>query len=174
MIDPTAYIHPLAHVSDSSLGARTKVWQFASITRDTVLGEDCSVAPFALLDGPKIGDRTIISMHAAIGPGFVIGSDVFVGPSVTFANDAWPRADKTGFDADALRDGSLVAIRVGDGASIGANAVILPGVRLGEGCMIAAGAVVTCDVPAGHLFTRDRDLVEIKPHWTERRMRACV
>ena len=172
MIEP-AFIHPLAHVVDSGVGDRTKVWQFASITRGTVIGKDCTISPFALLDGPIIGDRCSIGMHCAIGPGFVIGDDVFIGPSVTFANDAWPTTDKDGFDAEALRDGSLVVIRVGNRASIGANAVILPGVTIGEGAMIAAGAVVTCDVPAGHLFTRDRDLVEIKSAWTTRRMRAC-
>ncbi|MEG3085550.1 DapH/DapD/GlmU-related protein [Sphingomonas sp. PB2P12] len=38
---------------------------------------------------------------------------------------------------------------VEQGASIGAGAIILPGVRIGKGAMIGAGAVVTHDVPAG-------------------------
>lgn len=172
-VDATAFIHPKAHVEGSRIGARTKVWQFASVTRGTVLGQDCSVAPFALLDGPIIGDRGILSMHVAIGPGFVIGNDCFIGPSVTFCNDVWPTADKTGWDAEMLRDGRCVSVRMGNGASIGANAVILPGVSLGDGSMVAAGAVCGRDVPAGHLFKRDGSVVEINTTWAKRRMRAA-
>jgi acetyltransferase-like isoleucine patch superfamily enzyme len=38
-------------------------------------------------------------------------------------------------------------VRVGDGADIGVNAVLLPGVTVGEGAIVGAGAVVTHDVP---------------------------
>jgi acetyltransferase-like isoleucine patch superfamily enzyme len=38
-------------------------------------------------------------------------------------------------------------VRVGDGADIGVNAVLLPGVTVGEGAIVGAGAVVTKDVP---------------------------
>lgn len=161
MIHPDAYIHERALVDETvSIGAGSKVWQFASVTRGTVLGEGCTVAPFALLDGARFGDRCIVSMHAALGVGFELGDDVFVGPSVTFANDAWPRTHKTGWDAQALRDGG-VCVRVGNGASIGANSVILPGVVIGERAMIAAGSVVSRDVPADHLFKRSGDLTPI-------------
>ena len=34
-VSETAFIHRLAHVDDSDIRARTKVWQFASITRGT-------------------------------------------------------------------------------------------------------------------------------------------
>lgn len=154
MIDQAAFIHRLAHVEDATIGARTKVWQFASITRGTVLGEDCSVAPFAVLDGPTFGNRCIISMHVAMGPGFSIGDDVFIGPSVTFCNDAWPTVNKAGWDVTEFHRGA-VTIRVGNGSSIGANAVILPGVVIGDGCMIAAGAVVSKDVADHCLYRRD-------------------
>lgn len=174
MIDPSAFIHPKAHVDETcEVGAGAKVWQFASVTRGTVLGEGCSVAPFALLDGPRIGARCILSMHTAIGPGFVIGDDCFIGPSVTFCNDAWPTVDKTGWDAELLRSGRVVTIRVGDRAGIGANAVILPGVNLGAGSFVSAGAVCDRDVPARHLLKRDGSLVEINPVWAKRRMRAA-
>lgn len=173
MISETAFIHPLAHVADSLVGARTKIWQFASVTGGTVLGEDCSVSPSAMLHGPRFGDRCVISGGVMMGPGFVLGDDVFVGPNVTLCNDVWPRADKTGWDAEMLRDGRCVAVRVGDGASIGAGAVILPGVSIGEGAMVAALAACDRDVPAGHLFRRDGSIVEINTAWTKRRMRAA-
>lgn len=154
-IHPTAFIHPLAHVDDTcGINADVKVWQFASVTRGTVLGPGCSVAPFAVLDGPRFGSRCIVSMHVAMGPGFLIGDDVFIGPSVTFCNDAWPTVDKAGWHAEDFHKGA-VTIRVGNGSSIGANAVILPGVVIGDGCMIAAGAVVSRDVPDHCLRRRD-------------------
>lgn len=172
-VHPSAFIHPLAHVDGScGINADVKVWQFASVTRGTVLGPGCSVAPFAVLDGPKIGARSIISMHVAMGPGFEIGDDVFVGPNVTLCNDAWPRADKTGWDAEPYRNGRLVSVVVEDGASIGANAVILPGVTLGKGCMVAAGAVCGRDVPAEHLLRRDGQVVPIHPS-ARNRMKAA-
>lgn len=173
MIDPSAFIHPLAHVDGVTIGARTRVWQFASVIRGTVLGADCNVASCATLDGPVFGDRCIICQGVAMGPGFLFGSDVFVGPNVTICNDRWPIPDKAGFDLTALQRGQWAVI-VRDGASIGANAVVLPGVTIGERAMVAAGAVASRDVPADHLLGRDGRLVAIVPEWRRRRMRvAC-
>lgn len=172
-IDRTAFIHPMAHVEGVTIGPRTKVWQFASVIRGARLGADCTVACGATLDGCAFGDRVIVSHNVAAGPGFLIGDDVFIGPNVTICNDAWPRVEKDGFDASALRAG-LVVIRIGDGASIGANAVILPGVKIGAGAVVAAGAVVNKDVPPNYLFGRELGwLVEITPDMRARRMRPC-
>jgi UDP-3-O-[3-hydroxymyristoyl] glucosamine N-acyltransferase len=172
-IHPSAFVHPKAHVEDTcAINADCKIWQFASVTRGTVLEPGCSVAPFALLDGPRIGAGTIISMHTAIGPGFVIGERCFIGPNVVFCNDAWPTADKDGWDAEKLRSGEVVTIRVGDRVSIGAGAVILPGVSIGDGAMIAAGAVIGRNVPAGHLAKRDGSTAPINDA-PKRRMKAA-
>jgi acetyltransferase-like isoleucine patch superfamily enzyme len=154
MIHPTAFVHPKAHVEDATIGPRCKVWQFASVIRGTVLGADCNVASGATLDGPVFGDRCKISQGVAMGPGFLFGNDVFVGPNVTICNDRWPRVDHDGFDIEALQRGEW-AVTVFDGASIGANAVVLPGVIIGRRAMIAAGAVVNRSVPNDHLFRRD-------------------
>jgi UDP-2-acetamido-3-amino-2,3-dideoxy-glucuronate N-acetyltransferase len=171
-IDPTARIHPLAHVENAHIGARTRVWQFASVIRGTVLGADCNVASCATLDGPVFGDRCIISQGVAMGPGFLFGSDIFVGPNVTICNDRWPTTSKQGFDLTALQRGRWAVI-VMDGASIGANAVVLPGVTIGARAMIAAGAVVERNVPADYLLRRDGQVVPIKPEWRKRRMRQA-
>lgn len=173
MIDPTAVIHPKAHVEGSTIGARTKVWQFASVIRGTVLGEDCTVAAGACLDGPVFGDRCIISPFVDMGPGFRVGNDVFIGPHVVLCNDVWPAVDKTGWDVEMLKDGRCVCVIVEDGASIGAHAVVMPGVRIGARAMIAANATVTRDVPADHIWTRDGDLVPINGGWAKRRMRGA-
>jgi UDP-2-acetamido-3-amino-2,3-dideoxy-glucuronate N-acetyltransferase len=170
MLEP-AFVHPKAHVEGATLGARTKVWQFATVIRGARLGTDCAVAAGACLDGPTLGDRCIVSPGVDIGPGFVIGDDVFIGPNVVLCNDAWPRACKTGFDSSAF-DADHVAVRIGDGASIGANATVMAGVSIGPGAMIAAGSVVTRDVPA-HTLWRDGMMSRITDdeHMMRRRMR---
>lgn len=146
------FIHPLAVVHDvCEIGAGTKIWQFASLLRGAKLGRDCIMASGACFDGSVAGDRTILCHNLAAGPGFLLGNDVFIAPNVTFANDAWPRAHKIGFDPKQF-DGTRWAIVIEDGATVGAGAVVLPGVRIDKNAMIGAGAVVSKDVPADHMI----------------------
>lgn len=160
MIHHSAFVHSLACVDETvSIGRRSRVWQFASIIRGATLGEDCTVASGACLDGSHVGDRTKIGHNLAAGPGFRIGSDCFIGPNVTFCNDSWPRAHVEGWSADAF-DGEKWAIIMRNGASIGAGSVILPGIVIGADAMVAAGAVVSRNVPDRCLFKRSG---EIKP-----------
>lgn len=169
-----AQIHPLAHVqAGTEIGARTKIWQFASVIRNARIGEDCSIATCSIIDGSRIGDRCIVSHGAFIDPGIQIGNDVFIGPFVAMCNDAWPRVDKFEFDMNAFITGEFVTTRIEDGASVGASVVILPGVVIGAGAMISAGAVVDKDVPALHLFKRDGSMVQIDPARPVRRMRRA-
>jgi UDP-2-acetamido-3-amino-2,3-dideoxy-glucuronate N-acetyltransferase len=151
VIDPTARIHPLALVEGAIVGARTRVWQFASVIRGAVIGADCNIASGSCIDGSVVGDGCVIAHNLAMGPGFRLGNGVFIGPQVTFCNDAWPRAEKGDFDAERFKSEGL-AVVVDDGASIGANCVLLPGVRIGARAMIAAGSVVSRDVPPDHIF----------------------
>ena len=137
---PTKVVHKTA-----SVGARTKVWPFASVLRGARLGEDCVVGSCAVVDGAQVGDRCRIGHGAQVHPGAIVGSDVFLGPSAVICNDAWPRAHKRGFD----KPGAVV---IEDHASIGANATVLPGVTIGAGAMVAAGAVVARSVPARHRY----------------------
>jgi acetyltransferase-like isoleucine patch superfamily enzyme len=132
-------------IHDADIGARTKVWQFASVIRGAKLGEDCVVGSCAIVDAATIGDRCHIGHGAQVHPGSVLGDDVFVGPGAVICNDAWPRVHKRGFEAPG------VAV-ICDHASIGANAVVLPGLTVGVGAMVAAGAVVTRSVPARHRY----------------------
>lgn len=157
-IDPTAVVHRLA-VTDGvgRIGARTKVWQFASVIRGAVLGDDCVVASGACFDGSMAGDRVILCHNLAAGPGFVLGNDVFIGPNVTLCNDAWPRAHKRGFDVGAIK----ASIVIEDGATVCANAVVLPGVRIGRGAMVGAGIVCAKNVPAAHLMLSNNTCIPI-------------
>lgn len=162
MIDATAFVHRLAHAENVTIGARTQVWQFASVIRRAVIGVDCKIGSSAIVDGARIGDRGLIGHGASINPGITIGADVFIGPNVTLCNDFWPRVGKDGWcDIEELLSGAKVVTIVDDGASIGANAVILPGVRIGKGVMIGAGAAVDRNIPDHHVFRRDRSLEKI-------------
>ncbi|RIJ15959.1 N-acetyltransferase [Henriciella mobilis] len=155
-IHPDAFIHPMALVEGATVGARTRIWQFASVIRGAVIGADCSIASGACIDGSTVGDETVIAHNLAAGPGFQIGSRVFIGPNCTLCNDGWPRAGKTGFNVSAYKDRPAIIIE--PDASIGANSVILPGVRIGVGAMIGAGSVVSKDVPACHVWMKHGEM----------------
>jgi acetyltransferase-like isoleucine patch superfamily enzyme len=168
-IDPHAYVHPQAIVEDSTIGARTKVWQGASIIRKAEIGNSCSVGANAIVDGSRIGDRCCIGAGAQIHPGMLIGHDVFIGPAVIFCNDAWPTVGKDGFDLQPLINGEFIVTVVEPGVSIGAGAIVLPGVCIGQGAVVAAGATVTRDLMARHILHRDGAVLKIK--CTKQRMR---
>ncbi len=87
-----------------------------------------------------VGDRVTIKSGVQLWNGTRLGNDVFIGPNVTFTNDRFPRSRQW--------QDQIPETRVGDGASIGANSTILPGIVIGRNAMIGAGAVVTRDVPA--------------------------
>jgi dTDP-4-dehydrorhamnose 3,5-epimerase-like enzyme len=87
-----------------------------------------------------IGDRVTIKCGVQVWDGVTIESDVFIGPNATFTNDPFPRSKQ-------YPEKFLQTI-IHTGASIGANATILPGIQVGTHAMIGAGAVVTRDVPA--------------------------
>ena len=95
-----------------------------------------------------IGDEVTIKNHNAIRDGVVLERGVFVGPGVNFTNDPYPRSPRLPEAKVRYRDSSwLIPTLVCTGATLGAGAVILPGVTIGEFAFVAAGAVVTRDVP---------------------------
>ena len=172
MIHETAFIHEQACVSDDcSVGVGAKVFQFASLQRGATLGDHSHISPCSVLDGSHCGNHSKIGPHFMAGPGFRIGDRVFIGPSVTLCNDVWPREHGEHFSIDAyLTNPSII---IGNGASIGANVVLLPGIHVGEGAMVAAGSVVTRDVMPWHLWTRIGSQSEIRneERHVRRRMR---
>lgn len=172
-IHPTAHVDEFARVTDSEIGARSVVWQFASVVRSARIGQDCSIASCAIVDGARLGDRVRVSHSAFIDPGIVICNDVFIGPHVSLCNDAWPRTDKNGFDVAAFVSGEFVTTRIEEGASLGAGVIVLPGLTIGKGAMVSAGAVVTKSVPDCHLVKRSGEMVPIDPARAVQRMRRA-
>jgi UDP-2-acetamido-3-amino-2,3-dideoxy-glucuronate N-acetyltransferase len=138
-----ASVHPTA-VLDArvTLGAGTKVWHFAHILPDTVVGRDCVLGQ-NVSAGPRvrIGDRVKIQNNVSVYEGVELEDDVFVGPSAVFTNVINPRAF-------IERKREFRPTRVRRGATLGANSTIICGVTIGEYALVAAGAVATKDVPA--------------------------
>ncbi|HPE48706.1 MAG TPA: DapH/DapD/GlmU-related protein [Hyphomonas sp.] len=170
MIDPTAFVHPMALCEGSTVGARTRIWQFASVIRGARIGADCNIASGACIDGSVVGDHSIICHNVAMGPGFLIGSGCFIGPGVVLCNDMWPRAVKQGWSIAPFQNGAL-AIVIKDGASMGANSTALPGITIGRNAFVAAGAVAVRDVPDDHLLARDGSVKPLPDNLLDRRMR---
>jgi UDP-2-acetamido-3-amino-2,3-dideoxy-glucuronate N-acetyltransferase len=171
MLTDGGAVHPQAVVADGcSLGDGTFVWQFASVIRGAVIGQQCSIGACAIVDGAQVGDNCKIGHGASLHPGTRLGDDIFVGPGAVFCNDLWPRTHRNGFDMDALKTRATVIVE--DGASIGARAVVLPGIRIGRKAMVAAGVVCDRDVPEGMILRRS-GCVELMPQddGTTRRMR---
>jgi len=137
--DAAAFIHRLADIAPgAAIGPGTRVWQFVVILAGARIGRDCNICAQVLIEGDVIlGDRVTVKSGVQLWDGLRAGSDVFIGPNASFANDPFPRS---------RRPAALARTVLGDGASIGAGAVILPGLRIGEGAMVGAGAVVTRDV----------------------------
>ena len=129
---------------DYRVPASTWVWYPELSNISTVdIGENCTIHTYVWIGNKvKIGDRCKIQAFCFIPDGVTIGNDVFLGPRVTFTNDKNPPSNQKDW-AETI---------VEDGVSIGAGAIILPGLTLGKGCKIGAGAVVTHNVPQGETW----------------------
>jgi UDP-2-acetamido-3-amino-2,3-dideoxy-glucuronate N-acetyltransferase len=135
-------IHPLADVQSPFIGTGTTIWQWVAVLPKAVIGRDCNICAQCFVENDVVvGDRVTIKNGVYLWDGLRVEDDAFIGPNVTFCNDLYPRSKH-------YPDAFLPVI-VRRGASIGAGAVILPGVEIGEGAMVGAGTVVTRSVPAG-------------------------
>jgi UDP-2-acetamido-3-amino-2,3-dideoxy-glucuronate N-acetyltransferase len=145
-----AFVHPTAQVHASAvLGEDAKVWNWVQIRERARIGRNVVLSKGVYVDfDVQIGDNCKVQNHVSVFHGVTLGKGVFVGPHVCFTNDKVPRAVNPDGSQKAADDWIVGPIRVDDGASIGANATILPGVTIGRFAMIGSGSVVTRDVPA--------------------------
>ena len=134
------HIHQLSDVSSKSIGEGSRIWQFTTILPGAVIGEDANICSHCFIeDDVVLGNRVTVKAGVHLWNGLRIGNDVFIGPNATFTNDKFPRSKR--------HLAQVLMTHIQDGASIGAGAVILPGVTVGQNAMVAAGAVVTRSVP---------------------------
>lgn len=133
-------IHPLADVKSLNIGKNTRVWQFSVIFENARIGENCNICAHTLIENDVvIGNNVTIKSGVFLWDGMRVEDDVFIGPNANFTNDVMPRSK--------IYPAVFSGITLKKGASIGANATILPGITIGCNAMVGAGAVVTKDVP---------------------------
>jgi acetyltransferase-like isoleucine patch superfamily enzyme len=92
-----------------------------------------------------VGQRVFINSGCVFQDqgGVFIGDDVLIGHNVVLAT--------LNHDMDPARRADMIPapIRIGQGAWLGSNVTVLPGVTIGAGAVVAAASVVTRDVQAG-------------------------
>jgi UDP-2-acetamido-3-amino-2,3-dideoxy-glucuronate N-acetyltransferase len=135
--------------ADVELGQGVRIFSFVNLYGCRI-GEGTQVGAFVEIQrGARIGARCKISSHTFICEGVAIEDECFVGHGVMFINDRRPAAVNPDGSLKGKDDWTCEKTVVRKRASIGSGAVILCGVEIGEGALIGAGAVVSRDVPAG-------------------------
>lgn len=138
-------IHPLSDVKTKNIGEDTNIWQFCVVLEGAVIGSGCNICSHCFIENKVvIGNDVTVKNGVSLYDGITIEDYVFIGPNASFCNDKYPKSKNKNF--------KLAPILVKKGASIGANATILPGVTIGENALVAAGAVVVEDVPDGVVY----------------------
>jgi UDP-3-O-[3-hydroxymyristoyl] glucosamine N-acyltransferase len=133
-IHPSADVHP-----DAKIGDGTKIWNNAQIRATSVIGKNCVIGKDVYVDvGVIIGNNVKIQNYVDVCDGVILEDNVFIGPTVCFFNDLYPRSDPSGW--------TLVKVLVREGCSIGGNSGIVGGIELGRYSMIAAGSLVSNNV----------------------------
>ena len=140
--------------------------EFVSVAPGVKLGKDVKLSKFINLYGCEIGvetkigafveiqknasvgKRCKISSHTFVCEGVEIHDNVFIGHSVTFINDSYPRATTASGELQTEADWKVEKTVVGKGASVGSGSTILSNITIGENAIVGAGSVVTKNVPA--------------------------
>ena len=133
--------HPSSLCESITIGKNTRIWAFVHILSGAKIGEDCNICDNVFIENDVvIGDRVTVKCGVQLWDGIELENDVFIGPNATFSNDSFPRSKQypEKFEKTLIKEG----------ASIGANATLLPGIVIGKDAMVGAGAVVTHSVPA--------------------------
>ncbi|WP_386067798.1 WxcM-like domain-containing protein [Tahibacter sp. UC22_41] len=135
-----AFVHPNGLCESPNVGNGSRIWAFAHVLPGARIGTDCNICDHVFVENDVVvGDRVTIKCGVQLWDGLRVEDDVFIGPNATFTNDRFPRSKQY--------PDSFPQTHIGRGASIGANATILPGVSIGQHAMVGAGAVVTRSVP---------------------------
>jgi acetyltransferase-like isoleucine patch superfamily enzyme len=136
----TFFKHPQALVESTAIGDGTRIWAFAHVLPGATIGKECNICDHVFIENDVVlGDRVTIKCGVQLWDGLRVEDDVFIGPNATFTNDPMPRSKQHLTEYPETR--------VRRGASIGANATILPGIVIGQHAIVGAGSVVTNSVP---------------------------
>ena len=147
---PDVFIDPRANVESHDIGVGSCINAFCWICKRAVIGRNCNIVSFAIIgDGVILEDDVTVMSHASIGRGGIVKTGSFIGPHVVVTNDMRPRSPQVEQYSHRYRNrrGRKTQTVIGPYASIGANAVVVPGAHVGAYAFVAAGSVVTRPVP---------------------------
>jgi len=131
-----------AVIKEAEIGEGTRVFDQVNLFKCKV-GKNSKIDSYVYIEeGVVIGDNCKIRPFVFIPTGVTIEDNVFIGPNVTFTNDKYPKAHG---------NWQLLSTTVKNGASIGANSVIIPGITIGENALVGAGSVVTKNIAANEI-----------------------
>jgi UDP-2-acetamido-3-amino-2,3-dideoxy-glucuronate N-acetyltransferase len=142
-------IHPSAEVESGAIvGPNTRIWHNAHVREGAVIGTDCTLGHSVYVDtGAVVGNNVKLQNRVSIFRGVTLEDGVFVGPHASFTNDKYPRSITRDGVPVHEEDWQPEKTLVRYGASIGAGAIVLPGVTIGRWAMVGAGAIVREDIP---------------------------
>ena len=132
---------------DVKLGKNVKLSKFINLY-GCEIGDNTKIGAFVEIQkNAKVGQNCKISSHTFICEGVTVEDGVFIGHSVTFINDSYPRATSNGC-LQTETNWKVERTLVKKGASIGSGTTILSNITVGENAIVGAGSVVTNDVLA--------------------------
>jgi len=140
----------------AELGARSRLSmpiqlvgsERVSIGSRVYLGPGCWLLTHEPGGTLRIGDGTSIAGHCVLSA----AASVEIGRKVLFARNVYVADHRHGFgdEHEAILDQPIEDLRpvvVEDGAWLGQNVVLLPGVTVGRGAVVGANSVIREDVP---------------------------
>lgn len=117
-----------------------KIWRpdLCNISENAIIGDDVIIHPFSsIYQDVKIGNNVKIQNGCFLPNGIEIENNVFLSPFVKFANDSRPPSNGKCWKKTIVKDGAVIGI----------NATILPGVIIGKNSFVGANSLVTKDIP---------------------------
>ncbi len=151
-----------------TIGQDTVIEPFTVLKGHVTIGSDCRIGPHVHIEDARIGDRSDCGPFAKLRPGTEIADDVHIGSFVELVRTKVGRGSKVPHvsylgDTDLGEDANIGAgtitanfdgtnknrTKIGDGAFVGVDTMLVAPVKLGKGARTGAGSVVTKDVPDG-------------------------
>jgi bifunctional UDP-N-acetylglucosamine pyrophosphorylase/glucosamine-1-phosphate N-acetyltransferase len=151
-----------------TIGQDTVIEPFTVLKAHTSIGADCRIGPHVHIEDARIGDRSDCGPFVKLRPGTEIADDVHIGSFAELVRTRVGRGSKVPHvsylgDTDLGEDANIGAgtitanfdgthknrTKIGDGAFVGVDTMLVAPVKLGKGSRTGAGSVVTKDVPDG-------------------------
>jgi len=138
-------MHQLSDVHSNNIGSGTKIWQFCVVLSGAKIGNECNISSHCFIENDvSIGNNVTIKNGVYLFDGMTIEDNVFIGPNATFTNDKYPKSK--------IYPKEFLKTLIKKGASIGAGAIILPGITIGENAIVGAGAIITKNIESNEVF----------------------